>query len=226
MARQPFAGLVAPGVEQIVQQLPVGLHGAVGAERAGVAAGLDEMEAVRCQLAVAAARAADAALPAFAHGLDQLDLADKRRVEGEAVGVQRYLAHAGRHTRANQGVELHDERVLDRTLHGQRLDVGVGGKAAVPVGDAIDLDCMMQGRQARGRQHRLDGQLLAPEDARAARRHLGGGDQKLDWRAVAQLLEVDAFREQTAQRIETERIEFVRRPQAGHLRQRGAAEAV
>jgi hypothetical protein len=56
--------------------------------------------------------------------------------------MQRDLAHARRQAVTNHGIDLDDERILDRALHGQGLDVGVGGKAAVPVGDAIDLDRM------------------------------------------------------------------------------------
>src|SRR5271169_1736676 len=53
---QPLIGLVAPRAEQVVEHGPVRLPGAIGAERARVAAGLDEVEAVRRQAAVAAAR--------------------------------------------------------------------------------------------------------------------------------------------------------------------------
>ena len=54
---QPLVGLVAPGTVEVVQKRPVGLHRAVGAERARVAAGLDQVEAVRCEPAVAGPRA-------------------------------------------------------------------------------------------------------------------------------------------------------------------------
>src|SRR5579871_1164582 len=74
---QPLLRLVAPGAEEVVEQGPVRLQRAVGAERTRVAAGFDQMKAVRGKAAIVAACPAEPALGAFAHRLDQLNVADE-----------------------------------------------------------------------------------------------------------------------------------------------------
>ncbi len=118
-----------------------------------------------------------------AHGLDHLDVAQHRLAEGELVDAGGDLARARRQAVAVERGELDDQRVADRAFAAEREKVGVGREAAVPVGAAVDGDGVVQGGQARRGQHRLHRDLAAAEQARAARGHVGGGDQQLGARA-------------------------------------------
>ena len=155
-----------------------------------------------------------------AHGLDHLDIAQHRLIEGDLVDAGADLARARRHAVGAQGAQPDDQRIRNGALARQRHQIGVGGEAAVPVGAPVDGDRVMDGGQARRSQHRLDRELAAPEQARAAGCHVGGGDQQLGAGARAQQREIDVRLEQLAERIEAQRIEVVGREQARHLRQR------
>ena len=123
--------------------------------------------------------------------------------------------------------DLDDQGISHGAFRRQRDEIGIGGKAAVPIGPAIDYHGMMDRRQAGGGKNRLDGHLVPPEKAHAAGGHVGGRNQQLDIRERAQPLEIDVRCQQPAQRIEAERVELVGREQArGDLpHRRGSAHA-
>src|SRR5262245_6194723 len=73
-ARQPFLSLAAAGTMQIREQLEVGLALALGRERAGETASLDEVEAMAGNAHIAGARAARPSPRVRTHGLDHLDV--------------------------------------------------------------------------------------------------------------------------------------------------------
>ena len=220
VATDPFRGFGAAGAEQIGQQLRVRLHLGDGGEVGGVPPGLDDMETVPAQAPDAAAVVAEPAETRAACSRYQLDVAQERLVEGDLADVGGDLGRRLRRLRPDRVVEHHDQRVLDRAFGRQRDEVRIGRKAAVPVGLAVDLDGLMHGRQAGGRQDDFDLHLVPPEQPRPAGGDVGRGDQQLDRRLVAHGGEVDLVGQQRAQGIEPQRIEVVRRNHAGHRSQR------
>jgi len=100
-------------------------------------------------------------------------------------------------------------------LSHERRDGGIAGKAAVPVGLAVDLDSLEHGRQAGRRQQDLGRQLGVAEDATAAGTHVGRRDEELDGR-LHQPLEVDARLENGSQRVVPAWIEIVGREDPRH----------
>jgi hypothetical protein len=90
-------------------------------------------------------------------------VADGRRAARQALAVDRVDPQ---HEQDPAAAEL-----------GQLQDRRVAAVAAVPVGLAVDLDRVVQLRQAGRGQHHVGGELVLAEDAASAGADPGGGDQ-------------------------------------------------
>jgi hypothetical protein len=139
----------------------------------------------------------------------------QRRVEGNLVEPVEDLVGRARQVRPFARIDLHQDGVVRVAFAHQRRQGRITGIAAIPVRFAVDLDRMEHGRQAgRGKQD-VGGDLLVAEDTAAAGAHTGRGDEQPDGSA-GQPVEIDAFGEHRAQRVEAERIEIIGRNHAGH----------
>jgi len=110
-------------------------------------------------------------------------------------------------------VDLDENRVVRRAFAHQRRDRRVAGVAAVPIGLAVDLHRLEQGRQAGRGEQRVRRDRGVAEHAAPAGAHAGGGDEQLD-RCARQPVEVDGLGQDPAQGIGAARIEVVGREQA------------
>jgi len=160
--------------------------------------------------ALAIARIGD--LPEQGH---HAQLLQENGVEGHLIQTVRNLGGGARHAFALDRVDRYDNGVLRFALPDESRERGIAGIAAVPVGLAVDLDGLEHGGQTgRGEQNvRRNGVVL--KNFTAARPHIGGGDEEVDWR-FRKPLEIDEFGQNLAQRIDALRIQIVGRKQTGH----------
>jgi len=93
----------------------------------------------------------------------------------------------------------------------QRIERRVCGQGAVPVGSAVDFDGPVQRRQARRCKQRFEREFIVAEESEPPGTNIGCGDKELERCIGAQAREIDLVRENSAQRIDIERIELVRR---------------
>jgi hypothetical protein len=93
--------------------------------------------------------------------------------------------------------------------------VGLPGVAAVPIGLAVDLDSLKHSWQAGGGEQDLRRQFGIAENVPAPGVHIGGGDEQLH-RRLGDAPEVDAVRQDVAQRVGAMRVEVVGREDARH----------
>ncbi len=96
---EPGACRRPPEIPQLFQEWPDRVELAGGRDVAGGITGLEQMEAVPAQTALAAAAEVDAFAGERAPALDQLDLAAERRVEGQGAEPAGDLGRAGRRLR-------------------------------------------------------------------------------------------------------------------------------
>ena len=122
---------------------------------------------------------------------------------------------------ASQRGQQHEQHIFCVTLVEQRKHRRVRGVAAVPVRLAIDIDGMMNLRQACRSHEHVDRQLMLAKDPQLAGGGLRGRDEQLERAACAHGLEVDEWRQQIAQRVEFARVDLcgreVARPTMSNL---------
>ena len=217
---EPLFRLRASGCVQVIEQFHVRMDLRPVRQDARVRRGLDEVEPVLRKFSQSRKARTNGAAHGFARHFDDLDIADQRRIEGKAVDVRLDLSRPGRQAFLLQGRELYDQRIGDGALHRERHEIGVGGKAAVPVRDAVDFHGVMQRRQAGGGQHSIDRQFIATEQAGFAGGDFSRRNQQFHGRVLADRCEIDRLIQEPAQRIEAQRIEFVRRPQGCEMSKR------
>ena len=96
------------------------------------------------------------------------------------------------------GIELHEQRITDIAFIDKREQIGVRRKAAIPVVVAIDLNGMVDRRQAGRCQNRIDGQLRPPKQSRAPRLDVRCGYQQPNRRRIANSFKIDVVLEDFA----------------------------
>ena len=186
-----------------------------GDRAAGEATGLDQVKAVAGKARIAGLPRRDQRRVMRAHGLDHLDVAQHRLVEGDLVDAGGDLARARGHARRDaSGLSLtisvsptglsRAERRRDRDWRRSRRP-----SRRCP---SMETAWWMVGRQAEA-STALHRQLAAAEQARAAGRDVGGGDQQLGPAVARSMREIDVRLEQLAERVEAQRIEVVGREQ-------------
>ncbi len=116
--------------------------------------------------------------------------------------------------RAPARIDLHHQHVLGRGRAQERTDRRIAAVAAVPIGHAVDLDRAEQQRQAGRGHHHLGRDLLAGEHLELAGAHVGRRNEQLEIAVAPDRLEIDEALDQVLQRIDVERVEIVRRPEA------------
>jgi hypothetical protein len=125
------------------------------------------------------------------------------------------LGGGARRVRPFARVDLDQDGVVRIAFANERRDGRIAGISAIPIRLAADLDGAKHRRQAgRGEQH-VGADVGVAENPPAAGAHAGRGDEELD-RRTGEPFKVDAFDENFAQRIVSERIEIVRREKPRH----------
>ena len=112
-------------------------------------------------------------------------------------------------------IDLDENRVLRRAFAHQRGDGGIAGIAAVPIRLAVDLYGLKHGREACRSEQDVRRYGVVAKHMAAAGVDIGGRDEQLDRRA-REPLEIDAMRENVAQRIGVHRVQLIGREHARH----------
>src|SRR5499427_5325238 len=86
---------------------------------------------------------------------DHAQLFQQHGVERHLVEPVENVAGGARQCRPLDRIDLHENRILGATFPHQRRDGGIAGVAAVPIAFAIDLDCLEQRGEARGREQHV-----------------------------------------------------------------------
>ncbi len=71
---------------------------------------------------------------------EDLNVTQERCVECESVGVAGYFTRAGWEAVADERIDEDNQGVRDRAFAGERHQIWICGEAAIPIGNAIDLD--------------------------------------------------------------------------------------
>ena len=100
----------------------------------------------------------------------------------DAVDVRRRsrARRAGRRGFVASGLSCTISVSRDRAFGGQRDEIGIGGKAAIPIGAPVDLDGVVDASAGRRRPAPPRPSSPPAEEPRRARRHVGRRDQQLD----------------------------------------------
>ena len=112
-------------------------------------------------------------------------------------------------------IDLDENGVLRRTFAHERGDGGIAGIAAVPIRLAVDLYGLKHGREACRSEQDVRRYGVVAKHMAAPGMDIGGRDEQLDRRA-RKPLEVDAMRENGAQRVGVHRVQLIGREHARH----------
>ncbi len=155
----------------------------------------------------------EATLGELLEEVDALELAHEARVEADLVEAVVDLGRSLRGARAAGGVELDDDEVVGLGFGNQREEWRIGGEAAVPVGDTVDLHGVVHEGQAGRGEDGIDGDRRLAEDPGAAGLDIGGADEELGGGAAVDGVEVEHLADDAAQRVDVERVGLVGRGQ-------------
>ena len=148
----------------------------------------------RAEPALEAARATRRAAPA--RWLRPPAASRRGSVALNAISIVRSRMRVGAARRVAQApwAQHHHHHVERAGRAQQRHHRRVGAEAAIPVRLAVDLDRMVQRRQAGRGHRRVERQLVVAEHAQAAAVGVRGRDVQRDARLSAQAFEIDAAR--------------------------------
>src|SRR5262249_60741995 len=140
-------------------------------------------------------------------GGDRARVAHERRIEGYLIYAIEDSGRGFGPVWACDRIDVDHDDVAGLTLIDEREDGGIAHIAAVPIGLSIDFHGLEQQRQTGRCHYRVRRDLGIAEEPHLASAHVGGIEEELDGRALAQTYEIHRLLEDVAQRIEIHGIE-------------------
>ena len=201
----PLSGRVPPDLEEMAQEVPLGVDLGGRAQRHDPVLRLDQVHiesavVPRLQLAV---------VEQPLHEVDGAQLLQEARVEGDLVHPVEDLPRRARRALALHRIDLNDDDVVRTAGAVEGEDHGVAHVAAVPIGHAADLDRLEHEGETRRCHHHLAGELVAVENLDAPGLDVGRRNEDFNLVAAPHQVEVDHVVQDLLQRIEVERVDVV-----------------
>ena len=180
---------LSPQRVQMPQELAIGVELTGYAETAHDVVGANRMD----EHALGIALAELAIVDQLRHECDGPHFSHQRGVEADFINAIHDFACRCRHFRPFHRIDVHDENIGRFAGINQREQRRISHVAAVPVMLAVDLDGLIEERQAGRRKHAIRSDLLVREDLDLSGPHVRRRQEQLDCRTLPQPLEVDNF---------------------------------
>ena len=197
---EPYAGSVTAALAQPIEKVPSEVAGALAGEAIDFVGGRNAGQAQALKYR---------RHPQDRAKLQRRELCVYRGVKLNLLKTLDDIPPVQRRPFDRVGCHQHGQNMLGLGGDRQREQRWVGNIATVPVVFTVDVDRMMQERQARGCKYHICGQFVFPENALAAIAHTGRGNQQFNRRFGAKPRKIYLVHERVAQWIEIEGIELV-----------------
>ena len=200
---------------QQFKEIVVGFHLAGRGQALAEATQIDPVDVQFAVLVGAGAFAQTAAIDQLIGEVHRAQFRNQGRVERDFIEPVDDLRRRARGGGARHRIDLHHQDILGIGGVQKREDRGISHVAAIPIGNAIDLDGAEHERQCSRGHDRVGGNGVSGKDAQPPGMDVGRGKEHRQT-AGAHGFEVDEACNEILERVDVERIEFIGRKIARH----------